>query len=381
MAVVERGQEGAEEALLRRALRWANRGAGRASPNPLVGAVVVKSGAIVGEGYHKGPGTAHAEVVALGAAGRRARGATLYCNLEPCCHYGKTPPCTDAILNAGVARVVASIVDPSPLVNGRGLEILRQAGLEVSLGGLAEEAAHLNRAYLHWRRSGRPLVTLKLAASLDGKIATSGGESRWITGGVARAYVHRLRRQVDAVVVGSGTALKDDPLLLPEKAHPSAGKPWRVVVDSTARLPAGSRLAQSVTQGKVIVATTKRGPAGRVGRLEAAGVEVWVCRSDRRGQVDLGDLMTRLAKAEVLWVLAEGGGDLSWSLLRDGLASELNLFVAPLVIGGAASPTVADGEGIARLKDALRVSELRCRKVGEDLLLTGSLGPDVHRDR
>ena len=213
MAVVERGQEGADEALLRRALRWANRGAGRASPNPLVGAVVVKSGAIVGEGYHKGPGTAHAEVVALGAAGRRARGATLYCNLEPCCHYGKTPPCTDAILNAGVARVVASIVDPSPLVNGRGLEILRQAGLEVSLGGLAEEAAHLNRAYLHWRRSGRPLVTLKLAASLDGKIATAGGESRWITRGAARAYVHRLRRQVDAVVVGSGTALKDDPLL------------------------------------------------------------------------------------------------------------------------------------------------------------------------
>jgi len=352
---------------MRRALALARRARGRTSPNPMVGAVVAKGGRTIAEGYHRRAGEPHAEAVALERAGRRARGATLYVTLEPCCHQGRTPPCTEAVIAAGAARVVAAMKDPNPLVNGKGFARLRRAGIAVEVGLLEPEARLLNEVYCHYVATRRPFVTLKLAASLDGKIATRTGSSRWITGQPARLAVHRLRAESDAVLVGIGTALADDPRLTGRLG--GSEQPLRIVVDSRARLPAEAAMLRE-HGGPVIVATTRRAPKSRLEALRRAGAAVLLVRQ-RQGRVDLGALLDALGRGEVTSVLVEGGSEMAGSLLEAGLVDKFVLFVGPLLVGGREAPTTAGGRGVARLEDALRLERMTVRRVGPDLMITG----------
>jgi len=363
---------------MRRALRLAARGRGWTGPNPMVGAVVVKRGRLVGEGYHHEVGGPHAEVWALEQAGKSARGATVYVNLEPCCHHGRTPPCTETLIRAGVARVVAAVSDPDPRVNGRGLREFRRAGVAVSVGVLEREARRLNEGYFKRLTTGLPLVALKAAMSLDGKIATAAGESKWITGEKARAFGHRLRAQHDAVMVGVHTVLADDPELTVRLAR--GRSPLRVVVDSRGRTPAAARLLKSGDRPPVI-AVTRRAALARRRALEAAGAEVWVAPA-RDQRVDLAWLAKRLAQGGVNSLLIEGGGTLAASALAAGLVDRVYFFLAPLIVGGAKALTPVEGEGARRLGQAWRIRGMRTRKVGEDLLITGEVtgsAGNVHR--
>jgi diaminohydroxyphosphoribosylaminopyrimidine deaminase/5-amino-6-(5-phosphoribosylamino)uracil reductase len=358
---------------MRRALDLADRAAGLTSPNPLVGAVVVRDSVVVGEGFHAGPGRPHAEIEALRAAGDRAGGATLYVTLEPCAHQGRTSPCAPALVAAGLARVVVATGDPNPLVDGRGLEILRRAGIAVDTGLLADEARAQNRAFFTWVTHRRPHVTLKTAMTLDGKIADVHGGSRWITGEAARAETHRLRSRADAIVVGIGTALTDDPELTVRLGAPWPREPYRVVVDGKARLPTGARLIHAGTPGRAVIAVGPGAPAGRLRQLAAAGATVVEC-SGSPGRVDLRHLLGWLAEREVLAALVEGGGGLNAAFLEAGLVDRVVVFIAPRLLGGRAAPTPVEGGGRS-LKEALRVVGATVRPIGEDFVIEGDVEP------
>ncbi|MGB9700806.1 MAG: bifunctional diaminohydroxyphosphoribosylaminopyrimidine deaminase/5-amino-6-(5-phosphoribosylamino)uracil reductase RibD [Thermodesulfobacteriota bacterium] len=362
---------------MRLALRLAEKGRGLTNPNPMVGAVVVKDGEIVGRGYHHQAGQAHAEILALREAGARARGATLYLNLEPCAHFGRTPPCTEAILKAGIKRVVAGMIDPNPLVSGRGIARLRAAGVKVEAGLLAEECRQLNAPFVKYITTGKPLITLKVALSMDGKVATNLGEARWISSAESRAYVHRIRHNADAVMVGIGTVLQDDPLLtvrLPALKNPR--QPLRVVVDSRLRIPLKSQIVKTAKYYPTLVATTNSAPLSRIKKLAKAKVEVLTISKDRQGKVNLIALMEELAKRGILSVLLEGGPTLNASALQGKLVDRLLFFIAPKLIGGEKAPGAIGGKGIKRLKDAIPVKNLRVRKLGSDLVLEGEIGAD-----
>lgn len=382
---------------MRRALELARRGLGRTSPNPAVGALVVApDGTIAGRGYHAAAGTAHAEVLALEEAGPRARGATLYVTLEPCCHHGRTPPCTDAIQRAGVARVVAAMLDPDPRVSGRGAAALRRAGVAVDVGVLEHQAGRLLEAYVHHRRTGLPFVTMKVAMTLDGKVATRAGDARWISGEDSRRTVHALRGEVDAVLVGVGTVLADDPLLTarpagrpasaggpaPAGGPASAGRaprqPLRVIADSAARTPPAARvLASAGNPRRTLIAVTPGAPAARVRALEAAGAEVLRLPAEADGRVDLRALARELGRRGVLHVLLEGGPTLNAAALAAGLVQKVLVFVAPRIVGGAAAPGPVGGGGAARLADAIPVRSFAARRSGEDVLLEGYVAPSA----
>jgi len=354
---------------MRRALRLAARGRGRTSPNPMVGAVVVKRGRAAGEGYHRRAGGPHAEVWALSRAGGAAEGATLYVSLEPCCHQGRTPPCTEAVIESGVRRVVAAGVDPNPRVKGRGVRRLRRAGIEVTVGVLGEEARRLNAAYFKHVSTGLPLVSLKAAMSLDGKIATAAGESKWITGERARAVGRRLRGEHDAVLVGVETVIADDPQLT---VRGGRGKdPLRVIADSKARTPTTARVLAGES-ARTIVATTRAASAERRRGLERAGAAVWVVRA-QGGRVDLRALVRRLGEEMVQSVMIEGGGTLAASALAAGVVDRVYFFVSPRIIGGAEAKTPVEGKGVGRLAEAWRISSMKVRRVGDDLLITGDI--------
>lgn len=362
---------------MRLALRLAEKGRGLTNPNPMVGAVVVREGKIVGQGYHHHAGEAHAEILALQEAGEKARGATLYLNLEPCAHFGRTPPCTEAILNAGIKRVVAGMIDPNPLVSGRGVSRLRRAKVQVDVGLLAEECRRLNAPFVKYITTGKPLITLKVAVSMDGKVATNRGEARWISSAESRKYVHKLRQNVDAIVVGIGTVLQDDPLLtvrLPSLKKPR--QPWRVIVDSNLRIPLRSQIVKTAKHYPTLVATTNSAPLYQIKKLEKANVKVLIVAKDRQGKVQLIALMEQLAKQGILSVLLEGGPTLNASALQEKLVDRLLFFIAPKLIGGEKAPGAIGGKGINRLKDAIRVKNLRLRKLGIDLLLEGEIGTD-----
>ncbi len=357
-----------------RALHLAARGLEGVSPNPLVGAVVVRSGSIVGEGHHKTFGGPHAEVEALRSAGAAARGADLYVTLEPCAHHGKTPPCTDAIREAGLRRVFYAAADPNPATAGRGPAILRRSGIVAAGGLLVREARELIRPYLHWRATGRPWVIAKWGMSLDGKIATSRGESRWITGPRAREYAHRLRRRVDAVLVGTNTARADDPSLLP---RPDRGRrPIRIVLDRTGRLPLALQFfAPGRGRGSRLYVVSSRVGSLRLARVAGRGVEVLVL-PERRGRLDLARLLEVLGKRGISQLLVEGGGELLGAFLDRGLVQEVAAFVAPVIIGGDGAPGPAGGAGTATLAGALRLREPRIRRLGTDILIEGRVsGP------
>jgi len=363
-----------DEKYMRLALRLAKKGMGRTSPNPLVGAVVVKGKTIVGRGYHHRAGEPHAEVLALRQAGRKGRGATLYLNLEPCAHFGRTPPCTQAILAASIRRVVAGIKDPNPVVSGRGIRQLRRGGVTVDVGILREECQELNGPFSKFITTGEPFVTLKAAISLDGKVATRSGDSRWVSSQASRNYVHRLRQAMDAVMVGIGTVLKDDPLLtvrLPGGKKPH--QPLRVVVDSRLRIPLHSQLVRTARLYPTLIATTRAASSSRRKWLAQANVEVLILENDAQGHVSLKALMKELARRGVVSVLLEGGSTLTASAVREEVVDRLLFFLAPKIIGGERAPGVVGGEGILRLKDAKPVKILKVRRIGPDFLIEGAM--------
>lgn len=354
---------------MREALALARRGRGLTSPNPMVGAVVVRRGRRVAGAYHAQLGGAHAEARALARAGHEARGATLYLTLEPCAHLGRTPPCVDAVLAAGVRRIVVGMRDPDPRTNGKSLRRLRRAGRLVTVGVEQEACRALNAGYLSRLERGRPFTTLKLAASLDGRIATSRGESRWITGPESRAFVHSLRRESAAVAVGSGTARADDPLLTARRRGRVVRRPIRIVIDSRLTLPAGAKLLRE--PGTAWILTGRNAPKRARERLEGQGARILeVAR--RAGHLDLDAAWRKLGSLGVNELLVEGGGGLAAALLRADLVDRLHLFLAPTLIGGDGSALLAS-LGVARLRDAPRLRELRTRRLGRDLLLSADL--------
>ena len=367
-----------DERFMRRALELAERGRGHTAPNPIVGAVIVRGGAVVGEGWHRALGEHHAEVEALARAGPAARGATLYVTLEPCAHWGRTPPCVDAILAAGIARCVVAQRDPDPRVNGRGLRRLRAAAVHVELGLLAEQAGDQLAAYRRAQATGRPRVTWKVASSLDGRIADARGRSKWITGPEARADGHRLRAASDAIVVGAGTARADDPRLTARSGVVGAGaeggaaaaQPLRVIVDSRLSLPPRLRLFSPALARGTVVACTAAAPAARERALASRGVTVWRLPATRL-RVSLPALAERLAREGRHDVLLEGGATLGAAFVRAGLVQRIVLYTAPLVLGGGL--LWCDGLGLA-LEAAARGRVVSATLVGGDARLVVDLG-------
>ena len=358
------------EEVMAHAVVLAARGEGHVEPNPAVGAVVIDSGLrVLGEGWHGVFGGPHAEVEALAAAGPRARGATLVVTLEPCCHHGQTPPCTDAVLASGVARVVVGIEDPSSHADGSGLTMLREAGLEVEVGVAADSVRRLNAPFLHLVSTSRPWVHAKWAMTLDGRIATSGGESQWISGEESRGLVHQLRGRVDAVVVGIGTALADDPLLTARPPGPRIAT--RVVLDSHARLPLDSQLVRTAGEVPVMVCCAEAADSQRVAALAAAGVDVFPAACDEAGRIDLHGLLGEFGIRRWSNVLVEGGSEVLGSLADGGLIDEAHVFLAPKLLGGRAALGAVGGQGLSQVPEAANLECLETRSVGQDVYWRG----------
>jgi diaminohydroxyphosphoribosylaminopyrimidine deaminase / 5-amino-6-(5-phosphoribosylamino)uracil reductase len=359
---------------LGRAIELAEQGRGRVSPNPLVGAVVVTGDQVVGEGWHAEYGGAHAEREAIAASeGASLRGATMYVSLEPCCHHGKTPPCTDAIVEAGIARVVVASDDPTEKASGRGLGILRDEGIEVELAGgeLAARARLLNQPFRKHGRTGRPWVLFKSAMTLDGKVATESGDSKWISGEPSRTRAHWWRAECDAVAVGIGTALQDDPLLTArvEGVH---RQPRRIVFDSDARLPLESKLVQAAPDVPLIVVVSRAARRTATEALETAGAEVIVATGENEsGRVR--SALDQLGTRDITSILLEGGPHLAGAFLDAGEIDEIRLFLAPLVLGGRSARGTLEGEGVEAIADAVRALTLECETVGDDLLVSARL--------
>jgi len=365
---------GVDVAAMQRAIELARRGEGHVEPNPMVGAVVAAAGRIVGEGFHARFGGPHAEVEALAAAGTAARGATLYVTLEPCCHHGKTPPCTEAVVAAGIARVVIAARDPFPAVNGGGIAALRAAGIAVEAGLCEREATRLTAPFRKLVEKKTPWLIAKWAMSLDGRMATASGESRWISSAESRAIVHRLRGRVDAIVVGIGTALADDPLLT---ARPGEGvalprQPLRVVLDSAARLPLASRLVQTAREHPVLIATGPEAPAARRVALEAAGCQTWIAPAwDAGERLDL--LLLELGRRQFTNVVFEGGSSVLGSLFDRHAVDEVWAFIAPKVIGGAAALAPLGGMGVRAIADAAALDIEDVSRPDGDLFVRGTV--------
>lgn len=353
------------------AIRLARKGMGMVSPNPLVGAVVVKDNKIVGRGFHQRFGGPHAEVFALQEAGEHAQGADLYVNLEPCCHFGKTPPCTNILIKYGIKRAFIGIQDPNPLVGGKGSLVLQNAGIEVEIGILADKCSELNEAFIKYITSKVPFVALKLAATLDGKIATVTGDSQWISGEAARRFVHRLRYEADAVMVGIGTVMADNPLLTNRYYKISHKKnPLRIIVDSRLRIPLSSQLLKTAPDVKTVIATTRRAPQNKIAKITQRGAEV-IIAPDYNRHVNLKHLMQRLAERNISYVVIEGGAELGAAALHHGIVDKVLFFFAPKIIGGRNARGMIGGNGVRKIADAISVINTRCRKVGDDFLVEG----------
>jgi diaminohydroxyphosphoribosylaminopyrimidine deaminase/5-amino-6-(5-phosphoribosylamino)uracil reductase len=361
-----------DEKFMRLALSLAEKAKGRTSPNPLVGAVIVRDGQIVGQGYHHKAGTPHAEIHAIANAGAKARGSTIYVSLEPCSHYGRTGPCTQAIAEAGISRVVMAMVDPNPEVSGRGKAFLEDRGIKVRAGILEDEARRLNEAYIKYITTRRPFVVLKTAMSLDGKIATASGRSRWITSEDSRRMVHQIRDEVDAIMVGIGTVLRDDPSLTTRLPDGRGQDPVRIILDSQARIPLSSKVLNLDSPARTIVAVTSQASEEKVAQLKQYA-EVLVI-PQREGKVDLQALMEKLGQMEVMSLLLEGGAEVNASALKAGIIDRVMVFIAPKLIGGSGSPGPIGGAGIKDLSEAVHLTDVSVECVGEDILITGRIG-------
>ena len=356
-----------DESYMREALRIAEYARGRTAPNPLVGAVIVRDGTIIANGWHRAAGEPHAEIHALRMAGELARGATLYVTLEPCAHHGRTGPCAEAVIAAGLARVVVALCDPNPLVAGRGIDLLAAAGIEVVTGVCETEARRQNEVFLKWVTQKRPFVTLKTAMTLDGKIASPMGASQWITGAEARLRVHEYRNEYDAILVGIGTVLADDPSLTTRLPDRTGKNPLRVVLDSEARTPIDAKL---LTDGAAptVIAVSERADHRRVNLLHACGAEVVTLGTERP---DIGCLLDWLGAREISSLFVEGGAAVNWSFLAGGFVDKVHAFIAPMLMGGASAKTPVGGTGFDSPQTALHLRDLTVEQLGADILVTG----------
>lgn len=361
-----------KESFMRNALALAAKGRGRTSPNPMVGAVIVKAGRIVGRGYHVRAGEDHAEIVALTEAGEQAHGATLFCTLEPCCHYGKTGPCTQAIIEAGIKRVVIATVDTSAKVDGKGIDELRAAGIEVDVGCLKAEARILNEHFHVYHETGRPFVTLKWAMTLDGRTGTDSNHSRWISSESSRKYVHQLRAEHDAIMVGIGTVLADNPMLNIRLKDYAGPQPKRIVMDGKLSIPRRCRMLRVKEGGDVIIVTTALASAERKAALEAEGHRVVVLPGKRR-LIDIEELMSFLYDEELLSVFCEGGRQIHTALLRSGMVDKVVGFVSPKVVGGAELRSPVEDLGMATMDQALELKRVRWQMFEDDACIEGYL--------
>ena len=357
---------------MERALAIASRARGHTSPNPMVGAVIVRDGEIVGEGYHQRAGDAHAEIHALNQAQDLAQGATMYVTLEPCCHWGRTPPCTESLIRAKLANVCVSMKDPNPQVAGKGIRQLEEAGIRVRVGICEEESRQLNEVFIKYITTQCPFVILKSAISLDGKIATASGESQWITSEAARLKGHEVRAQVDAILVGVGTVLQDNPSLTTRLPDRTNADPIRVIVDSRGRTPLGAKVFNPNSNAGTLIAVTENAPMEKIEALKSAGADVLIIEEEK-GRVGLGALMRELGRKEITSVLIEGGGEVNAAALQAGVVDKLMFFVAPKLIGGKDAPGPISGVGIDRLAEAFELHNVRTSQIGTDFLIEGYL--------
>lgn len=362
-----------DEYWMKRVLRLAEKGKGRTSPNPMVGAVLVKAGKVVGEGYHAKAGEPHAEIVALGQAGRNAKGAMLYINLEPCTHYGRTPPCAPRVIEAGIKKAVIGMEDPNPMVRGKGIHSLRNAGIEVLTGILGKECRTLNEAFCHYIVERKPFVILKVAATLDGKIAARSGESKWVSGELSRRFVHRLRDQVDGVLVGIGTVLRDDPLLTARVK--GARDPFRIILDSRLRIPEGAKVVRN-SPSRTIIASTRAAPEKKIESLEKKGVRILIGES-KAGRVDLRSCLHRLAEMGLVTLMVEGGSQINGAFLDERLFNKFLLFLSPRLMGDPQAIGMFGGKGFKHLNDAIPLERIKTRKIGEDILVEGYVAEKI----
>ncbi len=355
---------------MRRALELAQKAQGHTGPNPMVGAVIVRDGQVIGEGYHHRAGMSHAEIEALTSVEGSAQDATMYVTLEPCNHHGRTPPCTEAIIATGVTHVVYAIPDPNPLASG-GTERLREAGIQVTAGICREEAAYLNRFFLHHIKVGLPYVIAKYAMSLDGKIATHTGNSQWVTGEVARQRAHQLRHAVDAVLIGAGTAITDDPRLTTRLPIDNPQHPLRVALDSTGKIPLKNQLLSPDLPGQTLIATTDAMPSKHERQLKRNGVEVLRLPKDNCSQVDLPSLLRVLGQRGVQSVMVEGGSTLLGALFDGSHIHEVWTFIAPVIVGGDDAPSPIGGFGVSQMSHAPRLHDVIVEQLGADVLMRG----------
>jgi|TARA_B100001964_G_scaffold244993_1_gene329255 diaminohydroxyphosphoribosylaminopyrimidine deaminase/5-amino-6-(5-phosphoribosylamino)uracil reductase len=346
------------------AIQLAEKGRGYVSPNPLVGCIIVKRGKIVGRGYHKKYGEAHAEINALKSAGKKARNAAMYINIEPCSHWGKTSPCTEKIVGAGIREVIVGMEDPNPIVDG--YKELKFRGLKTRIGILREKAKKLNEVYIKYIKTKRPFVILKLAMSLDGKIATSTGDSKYITSRTARTYVHQLRNDVDAIMVGINTIIRDNPIL--DSRLVKGKNPTKVIVDSTLKISERAKVLKDPS--KVIIATTKKAPKKKIDKLHQKGVQILVLKPEA-GLVDLKELMKELGKSGITPVMIEGGAELSGNAIKEGIVDKILMFTAPKIIGNGLGPI--KNLGIKKINKAINLKNIVTKKIGNDLLVEGDL--------
>ena len=346
----------------------AEKAIGWASPNPYVGAVILSQGIIVGYGYHKKPGEQHAEIIALERAGSRAKNGTAYITLEPCTHWGRTPPCVDKVLQAKLRRVVISAYDPNPLVYKQGVQKMRQAGIEVSVGLLQDKNQRLNETYLKYITKKIPFVTLKAAVSLDGKTATKAHDSQWISSALTRDYIHLLRGEYDAIMVGINTLLKDDPLLTVRHPHWKGKRLTRIILDSQLRFPLTAKIMATLSQGKILVFTRQQASPQKAEALRKKGIEV-IPISQASGKIHLPEVLFWLAKHKISSILVEGGGQVQTSLLEEKLVDKIFLTLSPKMIGGKQAPTFFQGKGVDFVKEALSLKKIRSFQIDDDILL------------
>lgn len=361
-----------ETTYMKRALKLAAMALGRTSPNPVVGAVIIKDGQIIGEGFHRLAGTEHAEIVALREAGEAAEGAELYVTLEPCNHKGKTPPCTEAVIKAGIKKVYAATLDPNPLVSGKGVKKLTSAGIDVSVGLLEREAQQMNEFFFKYITKGRPFVALKTAMTLDGKIAAPTGDSKWITNEKSREYVHGLRDIYDAVLVGIGTVLKDDPLLNTRLTKKNRRDPVRLVMDGSLEIPLESQIVRTAKQQKVILYTCSRADRTKIEELQSLGVEV-VVLGEFANIVPMDEVLKDVAQRGLMSVMIESGGRINAHALENNYVDKVYWFVAPKIVGGEQAPSPVGGKGIDRMEEAKKLKNIEIKHFDDDLLIIGYL--------
>ncbi|MGC8841239.1 MAG: bifunctional diaminohydroxyphosphoribosylaminopyrimidine deaminase/5-amino-6-(5-phosphoribosylamino)uracil reductase RibD [Candidatus Sumerlaeaceae bacterium] len=363
----------ADASYMRRALELAARGHGQTAPNPMVGAIIVKNNQIIGEGWHRAAGLPHAEIEAISSAEEDVEGATLYVTLEPCCHHGKTPPCTDELIARRFARIVVATLDPNPLVAGKGIEALRSAGIRVDVGLCEAEARRLNEFFFTYHEKKRPFLICKWAMTLDGKIATESGHSRWITNELSRAFVHELRAQVDGVMVGVGTVLTDNPLLTVRLEGYAGRQPYRIIADGNLRIPLRAKCLTLSKKGEVIICTSSMAPQDKVAKLRAMGHEVIVFPG--KALLDFHEVMAELARRGIQSILCEGGSGLTGALFQAQLVDKIIAFVAPKIVGGLNAKTPIASWGVMHMDAAIDLHDVVIRRFGSDVCVEGYIAP------